>query len=102
MCGHDAVLSIFCTSPGKGPSTQVEVLCEDSLAPTQDIRELMGLCSGQFNGGGGGGEKSNPAPPATPNVSGLVTTQSNTEEELLGLCSARFPRWVPKLFSLGF
>lgn len=63
----------------------------------------MGLCSGQFNGGSGsGGEKSNPAPTATPNVSGLVTTQSNTEEELLGLCTARFARWVPKLFNLGF
>ncbi|KAK3894227.1 hypothetical protein Pcinc_001989 [Petrolisthes cinctipes] len=81
----------------KGPSTQVQGLCEDNLAPTQDIGELMGLCSGQFSDGrgrgnsGGGEERSSPAPPATPNVSGLVTTQSNTEEDLLGLCTARFP-----------
>ena len=68
-------------------------LCDDDLPPTQDINDLMGLCSGRFNSQAN--EKANQEfkmPAAFSNLSEThdKTSEAEGDDELLDLCSGRF------------
>lgn len=89
-------LNFFFFQLGKTQPTHMKNLCEDNLNPTQDIGELMGLCSGQF--ASYSEEKRTQMTKNQGALSDLVLCQDNpdedhhnAEEELLELCTAKFP-----------
>ncbi|MPC07771.1 Claspin [Portunus trituberculatus] len=69
-----------------------EPLCED-ISPTQEMSELLGLCSGGFSGpkeGQNGQLKNTQGAPKT-----LPVSQDDPDDdELLGLCTAKFTTYV--------
>ncbi|KAK8738737.1 hypothetical protein OTU49_003648 [Cherax quadricarinatus] len=79
----------------KTPTTQIKDLYEENLTPSQEIGELVGLCSGHFASQGmeeRGKKKKNES-----SVSDLVSYKCNPDEdqhsddeELLNLCTAKF------------
>lgn len=68
-------------------SSQVTDLCGDNVSPTQDMSELLGLCTGRFAAPREG--QSSPLKNTRPVMLPLSQDEPD-EEELLGLCTAKF------------
>ncbi|KAG0722619.1 Claspin [Chionoecetes opilio] len=74
-------------------ATEVRELCGDGVTPTQEINELLGLCSGRF-GGAKQGESSQQKNSLGGPQTLLVSQDDHDEDELLGLCTAKFTTYV--------
>lgn len=70
-------------------SSQVTDLCEDNVSSTQEMSELLGLCTGKFVGPKEGQSSPLKNPQDVPAM--LPFSQDeHDEDELLGLCTAKF------------
>lgn len=70
--------------------TQMRELCEDHVSPTQEINDLLGLCSGRFAGPKEG--QSSQLKNTQDDPSTLPVSQDDPvdDDELLGLCTSKF------------
>lgn len=76
-------------------------LCEDHVSPTQEINDLLGLCSGRF-----AGPKERQSSPLK-NTQGApktlpISQDDPDDDELLGLCTSKFAMYVQFFFRLNY
>lgn len=69
-------------------SSQVTDLIGDTVSPTQEMSELLGLCTGRFAGPKQG--QSSPLKNTQGGPTVLPLSQDEPDDELLGLCTGRF------------
>lgn len=63
-------------------------LCGDNISSTQEMSELLGLCTGHF--AGRKETQSSPLKNTSGSPANLPLSQEEPDDELLGLCTAKF------------
>lgn len=91
MCLYFIILNSFApiSTDQTADSSQMTNLCEDTVSPTQEMSDLLGLCTGNFAGPKTALSSPLKTTPGGPAMLPLSQDEPD-DDELLGLCTAKF------------